>query len=189
MENQDTPTPSGTSPGAASAGSGQPSHMRRFLVQFALTACEEYTAPTAGAALNDAENSDGPTLHDYTGEQGPEVVAEWDPVAEDWKDTPAPLDLSSVPLDALAAELFRRDCCAVIISPDDLAEYWESDESGATNPASRIPEPEEMRAIRRDFERWLDCGNFTEIMEVCRDAWQAEQARQLDSQEGKEESK
>ena len=188
MENQNTPTPSGTPPGAASAGSGQPP-ARRFLVQFKMTACEEYSAPTPAAALSDAENSDAPPLRDFTSDEGPEIVAEWDPVAEDWKDTPAALDLSAVPLDVLSAELFRRDCCAVIISPSDLSEYWESDESGATHPASRVPEPEEMRAVRRAFERWLDCGNFTEIMQVCRDAWQQEQARQLDAQEGKGESK
>lgn len=185
MENPNTPTPSGTSPGAASAGSGQPSP-RRFLVQFTLAACEEYTAPTKGEALNDAENSDGPTLHAYTSEHGPEVVAEWDPVAEDWKDTPAPIDLSAVPLDALLNELMKRelagDCVALVVTPSDLSEYWEGDESGATNPASRIPEPEEMRAIRKAFDRWQDCGGFTEIMEVCRDAWQDEQARQLDAE-------
>lgn len=181
MENQNTPTPSGTPPGAESAGSGQPSP-RRFLMQFTLAAYEEYTAPTGAAALRDAENDDGPDLHAYTSEQGPEIVAEWDPVADDWKDIPAPLDLSAVPLDALAAEIFRRDCCAVIISPDDLAEYWECDESGATHPGSRIPEPAEMRVIRRGFERWLDSGSFTEMMQVCRDYWHAEQARQLDAE-------
>ena len=170
MENQNTPTPSGTPPGAASAGSGQTA-ARRFLMQFKMTAWEEYSAPTAAAALSDARNSDAPPLGDFTASDGPEIVAEWDPAVEEWKDTPAAPDLSAVQLDVLAAELFRRDCCAVIISPDDLSEYWESDESGATHPASRVPEPEEMRAVRKAFARWLDCGGFTEIMEVCRDAW------------------
>ena len=106
---------------------------------------------------------------------------------------PAAPDLSAVPLDVLLRELMRRelagDCVALVVTPSDLSEYWESDESGATHPASRVPEPDEMRAIRKAFARWQDCGGFTEIMEVCRDAWQAEQARQLDSQEGKGESK
>ena len=192
MENQNTPTPSGTPPGAASAGSGQ-DPARRFLVQFKMTACEEYSAPTPAAALSDAENSDAPPLGDFTSDEGPEIVAEWDPVAEDWKGTPAALDLSAVPLDVLLHELMKRelagDCVALVVTPSDLSEYWESDESGATHPASRVPEPDEMRAVRKAFARWQDCGGFTEIMEVCRDAWQEEQARQLDAQEGKGGSK
>lgn len=111
MENPNTPTPSGMTPGAASAGSGQ-----------------------------------SPIRLVYG-------------------------SLSVVPLDDLVAEIFRRDCCAVIITPSDLSEYWESDESGATHPGSATPTPEEMQAVRRGFEGWLDCGNFTEIMQVCRDAW------------------
>lgn len=125
MKNPNTPTPSGMTPGAASAGSGQ-------------------------------------SLH-------------------------------AVPFDVLLNELKRRelagDCVALIVTPSDLSEYWECDESGATNSASRIPELEEMSAIRNAFDGWLDRGGFTEIMEVCRDAWQAEQARQLDVQEGKGGSK
>lgn len=100
---------------------------------------------------------------------------------------------AGVPTHEIIRELFRRelagDCVALVVTPSDLSEYWESDESGATHPASRVPEPEEMRAVRKAFARWQDCGGFTEIMEVCRDAWQEEQARQLDAQEGKGESK
>lgn len=175
MENPNTPTPSGMTPGAASAGSGQTSP-RRFLVQFTLAAYEEYSAPTKGEALNDAENSDGPTLQAYTSEHGPEIVAEWDPVAEDWKDTTAaPLDLSAVPLDTLLHELMKRDnageCVAMVLTPSDLSEYWECDDSGATNPGSRVPTLSEMRAIQKAFGRWQDHGGFTEVMQVCRDAW------------------
>ena len=85
----------------------------------------------------------------------------------------------------LCRRQLRGECVALVITPDDLAEYWESDDSGATNPASRIPEAEEMRAIRKAFERWQDSGAGSEIMEVCRDAWQAVQAEQLDQEGGR----
>lgn len=192
MKKKNTPTPAGTSPGAASAGSGQ-TPAPRFLVQFKMTACEEYSAPTPAAALSDAENDDAPPLGDFTASEGPEIVAEWDPVAEDWRDTPPAPDLSAVPLDVLLHELIKRelagDCVALVVTPSDLSEYWESDESGATHPASRVPGRNAMIAGGKAFSRWQDCGGFTEIMEVLRDAWQEEQARQLDSQEGKGESK
>ena len=211
MENPNTPTPSGMPPGAASAGSGQPS-TRRFLVSWKMEAWEEYSAPNPAAALSDARNSDAPPLGDFTASDGPEIVAEWDPAVEEWKDTPAappsPIrlvygSLSCVPTCDLIAELYRRQsgtadehrppsvdpCIVLAFTPSDLSEYWECDDAGATNPASRVPEPEEWPAIVRAFARWQDCGGFTEIMQVCRDAWQQEQARQLDSQEGKGESK
>lgn len=86
--------------------------------------------------------------------------------------------------DALISELYRRqragECVALVITPDDLAEYWECDDSGATNPASRVPEAEEMHAIRKAFERWQDSGAGSEVYQLCRDAWQAE----LDRKEG-----
>ena len=176
MENPNTPTPSGMTPGAASAGSGQTA-ARRFLVSWKMEACEEYTAPTAAAALAAAEASeDAPPLADFTASEGPEIVAEWDPVAEDWKDTTAaPLDLSAVPLETLLHELMKRDnageCVAMVLTPSDLSEFWECDESGATNPASALPTLGEMRAIQKAFGRWQDHGGFTEVMEVCRDAW------------------
>lgn len=89
--------------------------------------------------------------------------------------------LAAVGVSDLIMEIYRRqrwgECVALIITPDDLSEYWESDDSGATNPASRIPEAEEMHAIRKAFERWQDSGAGSEVMEVCRDAWQAELAR------------
>lgn len=95
-------------------------------------------------------------------------------------------DLSGVPLDSLILELHRRqragDCVALVVTPGDLSEYWETDDSGATHPGSRVPEAEEMHAIRKAFERWQDSGAGSEVYQVCRDAWQAEQARQLDSQ-------
>lgn len=76
---------------------------------------------------------------------------------------------------ALILEVFRRqragECVALIITPEDIAEYCESDESGGTNPGSRVPEPEEMHAIRKAFERWKDSGAGSEVMEICRQAW------------------
>lgn len=91
--------------------------------------------------------------------------------------TPSAPDLSAAPLHDLIMELFRReragDCLALVITPSDLSEYWESDESGATNPGSREPDAGEMHACKKAFERWQDCGGFTEIMEICRDAWDA----------------
>lgn len=89
--------------------------------------------------------------------------------------------------EALISEIFCRErageCLALIVTPSDLSEYWEIDESGSTHPGSRVPEANEWHAIRRGFERWQDCGNFSDLMHTLRDAWQAEQARQLD-QEG-----
>jgi hypothetical protein len=97
-------------------------------------------------------------------------------------------NLAAVPVDDLIAEIYRRqragECVALIITPSDLSEYWECDDSGATHPGSRIPEAGEMHAIGKAFERWQDSGSGSEVYEVCRDAWQAEQARQLD-QEGR----
>jgi hypothetical protein len=91
--------------------------------------------------------------------------------------TPTPPDLSAVSLHDLIMELFRReragDCLALVITPGDFSEYWESDESGATHPGSRVPDAGEMHACKKAFERWQDCGGFSEIMETCRDAWNA----------------
>lgn len=88
--------------------------------------------------------------------------------------------------DALISELYRReragDCLALVITPSDLSEYWECDESGATHPGSRVPEAGEMHAIRKAFERWQDNGAHGEMMAWISDAWQAEQARQLDAE-------
>jgi hypothetical protein len=72
-------------------------------------------------------------------------------------------------------ELFRReragDCLALVITPSDLSEFWECDDAGATHPGSDEPNREEMRAIRKAFEVWQDAGGFSEIMNICRDAW------------------
>ena len=133
MENPNTPTPSGMTPGAASAGSGR-----------ALRAVETQDLI---AELYRRQSGRG----DFTGDIEP--------------------------------------CIVLAFTPSDLSEYWECDEAGSTNPASRVPEPEEWPAIVRAFARWQDCGNFSDLMQALRDAWQEEQARQLDSQEGKGESK
>ena len=191
MENPNTPTPSGMTPGAASAGSGQTA-ARRFLMQFKMTACEEYSAPTPAAALSDAENDDAPPLGDFTASDGPEIVAEWDPVAEDWKDTPAappsPIrliygSLACVQTSDLILELQRRQsgrgdfagdiepCLVLAVTPSDLSEYWESDDAGNTHPGSATPTPEEWPALVNAFERWQDCGNVSDLMHALRDAW------------------
>lgn len=97
-------------------------------------------------------------------------------------------NLAAVSTDELLIELSRRErageCVALVITPNDLAEFWECDDAGNTHPASRVPEAGEMHAIRKAFERWQDCGGHADIMDTLRDAWQAAQADQLDSQEG-----
>lgn len=108
---------------------------------------------------------------------------------------PTPSALDRVPTSDLILELQRRmncpaavhagdvePCLILALTPSDLSEYWESDESGATHPGSRVPEPQEWHAIRHAFDRWQDCGNFSDLMHALRDAWQAEQARQLDTE-------
>ena len=93
-------------------------------------------------------------------------------------------DLSRVSAEYLAAELARRErageCLALIVTPNDLTEYWECDDSGSTHPGSRVPEAEEMHAIKKAFHRWQDNGAHSEMMEWLRDAWLAE----LDRKEG-----
>lgn len=90
--------------------------------------------------------------------------------------------LSCVPTSDLIGELRRRQeaidlpekiepCVLVAVTPSDLSDYWDCDESGAANPASELPTGEQWQAIRRAFERWQDRGGYTEIMETCRDAW------------------
>lgn len=100
---------------------------------------------------------------------------------------PTPAALDRVPTSDLIIELQRRmncpaavhsgdvePCLILALTPSDLSEYWESDESGATHPGSRAPEPQEWHAIRHAFDRWQDCGNFSDLMHALRDAWQAE---------------
>lgn len=93
-----------------------------------------------------------------------------------------PARLVNVSTSELIGELRRRQyaldlpegiepCVLVAVTPSDLSEYWECDESGATNPASELPTGEQWQVIRRAFEDWQDCGGYTEIMETCRDAW------------------
>lgn len=177
-----------------------PTPPARFLVKFKMTAWEEYTAPTAADALADAENSESPNLQDFTSDEGPEIVAQWDPAVEEWRDIPTPpalrsFSLAEISTHLLIMELHRRQdalalppsiepCLLLAVTPSDLSEFWECDESGATHPGSRVPEPSEWPTIRRAFERWQDCGSFSDLMETLRDAWQAEQARQLDKEGG-----
>jgi hypothetical protein len=101
--------------------------------------------------------------------------------------TPTPPDLSAVPLDVLAREIARResagDCLAWIITPSDLSEYWECDDAGNTHPGSDEPNKLAMAYIRKAFESHLDSGVFSEVMNLCRDAWNDAKA------DGKEESK
>ena len=93
-----------------------------------------------------------------------------------------PASLANVPTFDLISELRRRQyaldlpqgiepCVLVAVTPSDLSEFWECDESGATNPASESPTGEQWQVIRRAFEHWQDCGGYMEIMETCRDAW------------------
>lgn len=88
--------------------------------------------------------------------------------------------------DALILEVFRRErageLLALIVTPSDLSEYWECDESGSTHPGSRVPEGGEMHAIKKAFHRWQDNGAHSEMMEWLRDAWDA-------ATDGKGESK
>ena len=167
---------------------------RRFLVAFTLQACEEIEAPSPEAALSKAEDMEAPPLSDFVG-LGSEIVAEWDKKADKWVTVPAPLPLEQIPTHDLIMELHKRQrlvpnphgvepCLTLVVTPGDIAEYWESDESGATHPGSRVPEPSEWPALVKAFERWQDCGSFTDLMQTLRDAWQAEQARQLDKEGG-----
>jgi hypothetical protein len=107
--------------------------------------------------------------------------------ALEWAETPPAPDLSAVPLDVLSREIARREisgeCVALIVTPSDLSEFWECDDAGATHPGSEEPNREEMRAIRKAFEVWQDVGGFSEIMNICRDAWNDAKA------DGKGESK
>ena len=125
MENPNTPTPSGMTPGAASAGSGYPP-ARRFLVQFKMTACEEYSAPTPAAALSDAENSDAPPLGDFTSDEGPEIVAEWDPVAEYWGDVRPPRPWNGIDENTRDPLELDDDAPAQPSELDDAATDWEA---------------------------------------------------------------
>jgi hypothetical protein len=101
--------------------------------------------------------------------------------------TPTPPDLSAVPLDQLAREVMRRhnnsQCVALIVTPSDLAEFWECDDAGNTHPGSDEPDARAMAYIRKAFEVWQDVGGFSEIMNICRDAWNDAKA------EGKGEGK
>lgn len=82
-----------------------------------------------------------------------------------------PITLETATVAELAAEIHRRQAVALVIEPDDLASYWQCDESGATSPAADVPDGETWETCRRAFERWQDSGAFTECMERMRDAW------------------
>lgn len=94
-------------------------------------------------------------------------------------------DLSKVSTDDLAQELYRRhragECIALVVTPQDLTEYWECDDSGATNPGSRVPDECEMHAMGKAFERWQDAHAYGEMMEWLRDAWNEETARRKEA--------
>jgi hypothetical protein len=83
----------------------------------------------------------------------------------------AKADLSEVSIEDLAAELHKRDCVALVISGEDLADYWGCDEAGATSPATKYPGKKAWGRINRAFDRWLDGGVCTEAYEVMHDAW------------------
>ena len=82
-----------------------------------------------------------------------------------------PVTLETATVAELAAEIHRRQAVALVIEPEDLASYWQCDESGATSPATDVPDGETWEMCRRAFERWQDSGAFTECMERMRDAW------------------
>ena len=82
-------------------------------------------------------------------------------------------DLSAVSTDALLSELYRRsgEVALLSITPQDLAEYWECDDSGSTHPDSRMPDADAWAMARRAFDRWQDKGNASDAYEAMRDAW------------------
>lgn len=88
----------------------------------------------------------------------------------------------------LAMEIYRRqragECLALIVTPDDICEYFECDESGATNPGSRVPSRREMYSIIRAFERWQDNGSYSDMMEAVGSAWREVQASDLEQEGG-----
>jgi hypothetical protein len=98
---------------------------------------------------------------------------------------------AGVPTDEIIRELFRRkragECLALVITPSDLSEYWESDESGATHPGSRVPSEDAWRKMRKTFEVWQDVGAYSELMSCLRETWI--QADPESFQDDKEETK
>lgn len=99
-----------------------------------------------------------------------------------------PASLANVPVHDLIMELHRRksEVAFVAVTPSDLDDFWGTDENGDPLPSNVPPTPEEWTAARRAFERCLDSGAFTEIMEAMSDAWIKEQLRRKN---GKGESK
>jgi hypothetical protein len=74
----------------------------------------------------------------------------------------------------LICEIGRRpSVLSLCFMPDDLAAYWECDETGATHAGSKVPTGPAWEACRRAFERWQDHGAVTDAMECMRDAWNA----------------
>ena len=127
MENPNTPTPSGMTPGAASAGSGQTAAPSPIRLIYGSLACVQ----TSDLILELQRRQSG--RGDFAGDIEP--------------------------------------CLVLAVTPSDLSEYWESDDAGSTHPGSATPTPEEWPALVKAFERWQDTGGFTEVMQVCRDAW------------------
>jgi hypothetical protein len=94
-------------------------------------------------------------------------------------------DLSGASVQDLAFELYRRhragECLAIVITPEDVAEYWGGDESGATNPSTSVPDVCEMHAIGKAFERWQDAHAYAEMMQWIGEAWSEEQQRRKEA--------
>jgi len=99
-----------------------------------------------------------------------------------------PASLANVPVNDLIMELHRRksEVAFVAVTPSDLDDYWGTDNNGDPLPSNVPPTPEEWTAVQRAFDRFMDSGAFTEIMEAMGDAWIDEQKRRKN---GKGESK
>ncbi len=165
MSTEPTPTPP------------EPAKLKTWICEATAKTCFTVEAATREEADRMAEEDENIDFRDAA--FSCEVVGVETPDGEDdriyFEKPSTPPDLSAVPLDVLSREIARREisgeCVALIVTPCDLAEYWECDDAGATHPGSDEPNREEMRAIRKAFEVWQDVGGFSEIMNACRDAW------------------
>jgi hypothetical protein len=92
-------------------------------------------------------------------------------------------NLSSVPVHDLIMELQRRkdEVAFVAVTPSDLSDYWGTDDRGEPLPTNQIPTPEAWSMAVRAFDRCLDHGTFTEIMEAMGDAWAAHEKKKGES--------
>jgi hypothetical protein len=94
-----------------------------------------------------------------------------------------PANLSAVPVDDLIMELQRRktELAFVAVTPLDLSDYWGTDDSGEPLPTNQLPTPEAWSMAVRAFDRCLDGGAFTELMESMGDAWAAHEKKKGES--------